>query len=299
MDETLQGELEIVATEAARNVLLHGKGGEIVLQPWVVESRKGIDLLALDRGNGIANVPESLRDGHSTRGTSGTGMGAMKRLSSSFEVFTAAGKGAAVFAEISTDADAHHTRPSAVSVPKHGEMVCGDGWYYHLSGDTAILMVADGLGDGAGANAAAREAVRCAAEHAGESNERLIARLHGRLQKTRGAAVAIARMDLAKNTISYLGVGNIAGAIHSAADGRRLVTHNGTVGLAMPRTQDIVYEWPKDSLLIMHSDGISASWEMGKYPGLQNRHPTLIAGVLFRDFNRRRDDATIVVLRNH
>ena len=46
----------------------------------------------------------------------------------------------------------------------------------------------------------------------------------------------------------------------------------------------------------MHSDGISTHWDPGQYPGLIARHPAVIATVLFRDFGRGNDDATVVVL---
>ncbi len=54
---------------------------------------------------------------------------------------------------------------------------------------------------------------------------------------------------------------------------------------------------PEGALLVMHSDGISAKWDLASYPGLASRHPSLIAAVLYRDFRRRTDDATIVVAR--
>jgi hypothetical protein len=48
----------------------------------------------------------------------------------------------------------------------------------------------------------------------------------------------------------------------------------------------------------LHSDGISSRWQADRYPGLLARHPSLIAGVLFRDGRRERDDATVLVLRD-
>ncbi len=48
---------------------------------------------------------------------------------------------------------------------------------------------------------------------------------------------------------------------------------------------------------MLASDGVATSWQLDPYPGLSQKHPTLIAAVLFRDFSRRRDDATVVVIR--
>jgi hypothetical protein len=47
--------------------------------------------------------------------------------------------------------------------------------------------------------------------------------------------------------------------------------------------------------VILCSDGLSTSWTLDRYPKLDAAHPTLIAGVLYRDFGRRRDDATVLV----
>jgi hypothetical protein len=49
----------------------------------------------------------------------------------------------------------------------------------------------------------------------------------------------------------------------------------------------------------MHSDGIGSGWAGTQYPGFARLHPMLLAGLLYRDFGRRRDDATVVVARTH
>jgi hypothetical protein len=72
---------------------------------------------------------------------------------------------------------------------------------------------------------------------------------------------------------------------------------NGTVGHSVAKLQQFSYPWEAGSLLIMHSDGLGTRWHVEQYPGLASRHPALMAGVLFRDFCRRRDDATILVTR--
>ena len=48
----------------------------------------------------------------------------------------------------------------------------------------------------------------------------------------------------------------------------------------------------------MHSDGISARWSLDDYPGLVRRHPGVVAGLLYRDFQRESDDATVIVVRH-
>ena len=60
---------------------------------------------------------------------------------------------------------------------------------------------------------------------------------------------------------------------------------------------EFTYPWPADACLVMHSDGILTRARVDAYPGLATHHPALVAGILFRDFNRGRDDATVLALR--
>ena len=47
----------------------------------------------------------------------------------------------------------------------------------------------------------------------------------------------------------------------------------------------------------MASDGLATRWDLERYPGLLAHHPAVVAGVLYRDFGRARDDVTVVVGR--
>jgi hypothetical protein len=48
----------------------------------------------------------------------------------------------------------------------------------------------------------------------------------------------------------------------------------------------------------MYSDGLKSSWDLKSYPGIWNKHPGLIAAILYRDFTRERDDVTVLVAKN-
>ncbi len=88
-DETEVGRAAIVVTELATNLLKHADGGEIVLDTAV-----GLQVLALDKGAGMADVAACLADGYSTGGTRGEGLGAVRRQSEAFEVYSRPGAGA-------------------------------------------------------------------------------------------------------------------------------------------------------------------------------------------------------------
>ena len=124
-------------------------------------------------------------------------------------------------------------------------------------------------------------------------------RIHAALRPTRGAAVATAEIDRERGVLHYTGIGNISGlAIAPSGTVQHLVSHPGTAGHEVHKIATFHYPWPAGSILIMHSDGLSSHWSLEKYPGLSSRHPSVIAGVLYRDFHRQRDDATVVVLEN-
>lgn len=157
-------------------------------------------------------------------------------------------------------------------------------------------MIADGLGHGALAADAAEAAVLIARDNPGDSATALLERAHRGLRATRGAAAAIADVDPESGKVRFAGVGNISGVIiPPSGTWQRMVSHSGTVGHEARRNSEFTYAWTTGSLLVMHSDGLTTSWSFDSYPGLSVRHPSVIAGVLYRDFTRGRDDVTVVV----
>ena len=76
-----------------------------------------------------------------------------------------------------------------------------------------------------------------------------------------------------------------------------MASHNGTVGHHMPRIQEFTYPWNADSVVILHSDGLTSRWDLDRYPGIWTKHPSLISAMLHRDFWRRRDDVTVLVAK--
>ncbi len=78
---------------------------------------------------------------------------------------------------------------------------------------------------------------------------------------------------------------------------QHLVSVNGTAGHQMQRLREFYYPWPSDGMLVLHSDGLATATNVQAYAGLALRDPTLIAGVLYRDFSRGNDDSTVVVVK--
>jgi anti-sigma regulatory factor (Ser/Thr protein kinase) len=296
--ETDAGRVAIVVTELATNLLKHASHGVLIAGLIEAGVSHGIQILSLDKGAGIPDLGAATRDGFSTAGSPGTGLGAIARLSNIFEVSTAPGGGTAMLAVLYAKRKADHTeRPKsgAVSIPKYGEEVCGDAWAEVSDGSRTTVLVADGLGHGYGAHEAAQEAVRIFRQQPAAPVSAILAAVDAGLKKTRGAAVSIARIDRERGLVTYAGIGNVAGAIFAEDSVRRMVSLNGTAGLAVRRIQAFDYPLPKGSRVALASDGITSGWSILKYPGLLRASPALAAGVIFRDFERGRDDTTVFV----
>jgi anti-sigma regulatory factor (Ser/Thr protein kinase) len=301
LSETEAGKFALIATEAATNISKHAKRGEIILRSVVGRGVHAADLIAIDSGPGITNLDRALGDGYSTAGTSGHGLGAMARLANGFDIFTTEGVGTVLCARI----DRERPRSTSVApayevgvvrVPKRGEEACGDDWSFVVDErGRGTLTVADGLGHGIPAAEAATRAASIGVERAADQPAMVVSAIHGGLRSTRGAAVAVA--EITDSTIRYSGLGNISASIVGPTDSRSLVSHNGIAGHEMRKVQEFAYDWSPGSLLVVHSDGLSSRWDLTRYPGLFSRHPSVIAGVLYRDFSRGRDDALVVVVR--
>nr|WP_290225301.1 SpoIIE family protein phosphatase [Trichocoleus desertorum] len=303
--EVDQGKVGIVVTEVANNLVKHAQEGCLLLRSLEQRGAVGLEVLSLDKGPGMMDVGRCLQDGFSTGGTSGTGLGAIQRLSDRFEIYSVPA-GTAILCQLWVDSTcpnlpAGELELGVVCLPKQGEEVSGDAYASQMVGDRQLLMIADGLGHGPLAAQASLEAVKIFQEQAQQDSAAILTAMHGALRSTRGAAVAIAAVNLQEQTVQYVGVGNIAGRLldPESANERStsMVSHNGTVGFEMRKIQTFNYSWIRGGLLIMYSDGLSTKWRLDRYPGLINQHPSLIAGILYRDFNRERDDVTVLVAR--
>jgi anti-sigma regulatory factor (Ser/Thr protein kinase) len=317
-DDTVLGKLAIIVTECATNQLKHAQRGELLVRPIVRESgsgsslpvRYGVELLAIDNGPGILDLHACFVDGYTTAGSPGNGMGAIQRLSDELDIWSVPDRGTALrivmWAEGADASLPDNPSPivyGAINLPLHGETLCGDAWICGYADGEFQVLVADGLGHGPLANTAALAATETFARRGAASVTEIVAASHEALRPTRGAALGVASIPApeagegATGSARFCGVGNIAASVWTSSSHRHLVSHAGIVGHQIRKTQEFQVDWPYDGLLILHSDGLATRWDLGRYPGLAQRHPALIAAVLYRDFTRGRDDVTVFVAR--
>jgi anti-sigma regulatory factor (Ser/Thr protein kinase) len=300
-DEVDVHRVGLVATEMATNLVKHARGGELLMRVEQAPDSE-VEVLSLDRAGGMANIGESMMDGHSTVGSAGTGLGAMQRLSELFDIHSAPGRGTAILARFRRKraAPSHGAPPltlAGISVSMAGESVCGDVWDVQYRPGGAFALLVDGLGHGAFAADAATAARSIFRSRAFAAPADALSAIHEGIRHTRGAAGTIVDLRVTGRSISVAGVGNISTAVCGNGHVRQAVSHNGTLGHQARYFKEYSYPWEPGALLVMHSDGLSSHWSLDPYPGLRLRHPALIAAVLYRDFSRHRDDVTVVVGR--
>lgn len=282
----------------------------------------GIELFYTDRGPGIFDVAQALRDSVSSGGGLGGGFGAIRRLTDEFYIYSTVRRterltlsgvrrsthGTAILCRKRTGGIAATngatTKPDNVpkemvigarSRPYAGETFNGDGYYVrHMDGST-LLAVVDGLGHGTGALAATRVALDALDGWTNEPLDELMYAAHDALRATRGAVMSVALLDHNREQLHFSGVGNVSTRVFNAPVPVHPLSINGTLGTRLAKVPVWQYPWREGATIIMASDGLSASWDMNAYPGLLEQPPQLIAGVLLRDYGRTSDDATVLV----
>jgi len=299
LDAASVDQLALAVTEAATNLVKHAREGRILLAPIASDTAAGVEVLAVDRGPGMANVSASMRDGHSTAGSPGLGLGSIARLGTGFDMYSQPELGTVLRFEVWQHAPKRTSGlvVGGVCTAKSGEAVSGDAWTAAPGDPTSRrLLVVDGLGHGPQAAAAAMAAVRIAVEKPTLSPEVLLSAMHSALHSTRGAAASVAQVWPTKAAGIYAGVGNIRGVVHEHDRARGLVSYSGTLGQQVRKLQAFDFAFPAGAVLVMHSDGIASRWSLDAYPGLTRHHPAVIAAVIHRDHARGHDDATVAVM---
>ena len=353
LSEHRAGEVALAVSEAAGNLAKHAVDGAVLLRVLRTDLYAAVEFLAVDAGPGVADLPAAMRDGTSSTGTLGIGLGAIARLADTFDIYTLPGRGTVVTGRF-WPRDDHQFRAGAagrrlltdepavagVTRPISGERVCGDAWAARwddgapqapltslgkgaesaagrshwslltgsrfsaeaaapsVGGPGTLVMLCDGLGHGPLAAVAAQAAVQAFRAGRGRLPQEVIEEVHQALNGTRGAAVAVARIEPGHGRVLFCGVGNIAAALIDADSKTNLTSLPGIVGHQMRALRSFTYPLPADGALVMHSDGLSERWSTNALPGFLQHTPVTIAGQLLRHARAHRDDTSIVVAKS-
>lgn len=308
--EEQKGKIDIVVSELCSNLIKHHTlNGEILVKRVQYDGQDGVEILSVDNGPGMKDLNRMMEDGVSTFGSKGEGLGAIKRLSQEFDIYSLYGTGTFILSRFFLKkASTHSASPKKTSpilnikvvmVPKEGEEECGDGWAQAGHNDEVIILASDGLGHGKEAHVASQEAIDVFTGLKEFVPCEMLKEIHNSIRHTRGIVGAVARINVKQQSFSFCGIGNISGRLFSYDGVKSLVSYNGTVGHNIPNVvNEHTYKWDSTSMLILHSDGLKSRWNMSSYPGIERHDTSLLAAVLYKDNTRKRDDALVIVVRN-
>lgn len=300
------GEIDIIVSELTSNIVKHATKGELLYRFFLTETHPVFELLALDNGPGIKDVSAMMKDGISSTNTLGQGLGAIFRLSNFAQIYSLPGMGTVTYAHVCSenaedlpnDQD-KKLQINALSIPKPGETVCGDGFFVKKEGLRTKIFLGDGLGHGELAHEAVQKAISSFKANIRENDPNQLLRLiHNDVRKTRGLVASVAILDTKDKTLKICGVGNIMVRLYTGIVQKTSMTYNGIVGLNIPTTLgNTVTELEKNQTIILCSDGITTRWDISKYPGILKYDPLIIASVLYRDHGRKTDDMSVLVAK--
>lgn len=315
-----RGEVDLVTTELATNLVRHTTDGGYVLYRT---AGNAVELLSVDRGPGLpapqrsgsANAAHAVRGREVTstptdappppdRCSSGglhVGLASVERFASQFDCYSTS-RGTVLLARLGDvpAPPAHQPwRWGGVNLPLRGTGESGDAWAVTANHRLAALVV-DGLGHGPEAATAARAATTVFHERPVEDPLDLLRRVHAAMRTTRGGVVGVCIIDPDREQLTHAGVGNISGRVLHGRTSNRLLGPDGVLGteLRPPRPVVAVSEWKPGATLILTSDGMGTLWSPADYPGLLDHDPAIVAATLHRDHSTDSDDSTVLVVQD-
>jgi anti-sigma regulatory factor (Ser/Thr protein kinase) len=305
-NEGEKGKIDIIVSELASNLIKHtGCGGHLLIKFFGITEVEGIEIISIDNGPGMKDALKMMEDGISTSGTHGEGLGAIKRLSHEFDIYSLLDHGTVILSRFYKGDNKKKIMPllprleiGVVAVPKTGEQLCGDAFGFKVQKDSLLIFAVDGLGHGPKAH----EASQCAIEVFMECEECLpndiIKKIHNSIKRTRGAVGAVSEISIKKNIVNYSGIGNISSRAIAHDESKNMVSYNGILGHNIPsQIHNNSFDLTGYHIFIMHSDGLKTRWDLSKYPDLSKRSPSVIAAMIYKENTRGTDDCLIIVVK--
>jgi anti-sigma regulatory factor (Ser/Thr protein kinase) len=299
------GEIDIIVSEIASNLIKHAGKGELLYRILSTESESTFEIISIDKGPGMSDTARMMKDGVSTTRTLGQGLGAIHRLSTTAQLFSMPGWGTILYSLVRSDNERRgaHEKPTdldirALCVNKPREDVCGDGYRIKRSESEMLVFFADGLGHGPHA----KEAVDRAGEFFQACQDiepvDIIRQMHENIRRTRGLVGTVAFFNKKSAQWKICGVGNVLTRMYTGITYKNYLPYNGTIGLNLPNSMNpSVFNIERNQHLIMCSDGIQTRWDLNKYPSIFKYDNTVLAAAVYKDFNRANDDSSILIAK--
>lgn len=295
-NEEHTGEVSIVINELGNNLVKYGITGMLTLRADRHPNQNILHIIAYDYGPGMVDVEVNMRDGYTTGTTPGTGLGAVRRLSDSFDIYS--DPQGTIISSIHGSRDSNINEEyliGALTYPFQGEAYSGDSWAVRTTPDFTSIIASDGLGHGELAYRTSLAAIDVFLKHTDGRLDLLMMALHETLRRTRGAAIFL--LHLAMDKLCFAGVGNIRAVIcYPDHHTETLISQNGTAGIQVRSPKVLSHDWPRGTVLVVQSDGIQSRWDLSRYKSILLYHPNILAAALMRDYRRPKDDSMVIVV---
>jgi serine phosphatase RsbU (regulator of sigma subunit) len=183
------------------------------------------------------------------------------------------------------------------SLPLPGERESGDVSVVQPFDKGVLVAVVDALGHGHDAAQAAQVAAATLERYAHEGPVYLLRRCDELMRPTRGAAISVAWFDTEQRAMTWLGVGNVTGALVRAdptarPQVRQLIVHSGVVGYHLPELHPSALPVVPGDVLVLATDGVRSDFA-DSLPAAMGPQP--LAERILKDYATRNDDALVLV----
>lgn len=296
------GEIDIIVAELCSNIIKHAGRGEFLFRLMVTPDEGAtLELVVIDNGPGMTDVNRMMKDGVSTSNTLGHGLGAISRLSNFFQIYSLPKWGTICYAVVTTGERKIKTISGGLDirsliVPKPTETLCGDGFMVRKVGKLTMVLFADGLGHGEQAWKAVEQTKAFFSQCMEVEPVNILKSVHVAIRKTRGVVATVGVLDTVERRWKICGIGNIITRLYDGMMFKHYMSYNGIVGLNIPNSmKETVVEAEKNQTLVMCSDGLRSRWDLNRYPSISKYDNMLLAAALYKDYNRRNDDSSILV----
>jgi anti-sigma regulatory factor (Ser/Thr protein kinase) len=286
-----------VASELAHNQLAHAKSGSVVVRATQRGEQRGIEVVAADRGPGIADVARALEGRPSRPGSLGVGLAAVCELADEVDIDVRLGEGTCVWARKFGEPAPRRPCVGVFGRAFPGEPWSGDDAAFVRTRDSLLVGLADGLGHGEAARQASVSAVRLLAARPDAAPDALLVECDRRLMRTRGAVMAVARLDGA-GKLSMAGVGNVGAHVCGPGASWRFGGSSFVLGSpgGVRRVAREEHRIEGRQVLVLFSDGVRSRFDITGELDLLREHPAVVAQRVLERFGRDDDDVLVVVV---
>ncbi len=291
--------LAVIASELGHNQLRHGGDGRIAVRPIARGTHVGVEISAADRGPGITDPKTALAAAPRATGSLGFGLASVARLADEVDIDTRLGEGTCVRARKLSPGAPAHPQVGVFGRPVKGEPRSGDHALVRRTGSSVTVGLCDGLGHGPSAREAADLALSTFDGHAERSPVEVLEACQHALVGTRGAVMAVARVDTERRDVEVATVGNIVTEVVGPREARRFGGVSHVLGAPRRglRLSGETRPLGAGELLVLFSDGVSSRATIRDDLALLRQHPVVIAQELLLRFGREHDDALVAVVR--